>query len=340
MKIPKAKKLNSGNWRIQVMINGKRYSITESDPKLCKQKAKELYAGLEVETSVAPMTVGDAVDAYIESQVGTLSPSTLGVYRRYRKNYLQSLMLLHLKDLNSARIQRAISLDRNAGKSPKTVSNAYGLLRATLKVYRPKFKPEIKLPKSEKYEISIPTEAEIKLILDEARGTKYEFPILMATWLGLRMSEIRGLRFDDFDGNKLHVQRAIVRTNSGDAEKSPKTYSGKRWITCPQELVDLAMKQPNRDGYICRYSESTIYNGFSRICEKAGVPHYRFHDLRHFAASEAHSLGVPDKYQMKRMGHKTDNMLKNVYQHTMRDKEDNFANLIDAKMLMLYKSTN
>lgn len=86
---------------------------------------------------------------------------------------------------------------------------------------------------------------------------------------------------------------------------------------------------------MCRYSESTIYNGFVRVCERAGVQHYRFHDLRHFAASEAHSLGIPDKYQMKRMGHKTDNMLKNVYQHTIRDKEDTFATLIDAHMTEL-----
>jgi integrase len=30
---------------------------------------------------------------------------------------------------------------------------------------------------------------------------------------------------------------------------------------------------------------------------------------------------VPDKYAMKRMGHATDNMLKNVYQHII-DKKD------------------
>ena len=40
---------------------------------------------------------------------------------------------------------------------------------------------------------------------------------------------------------------------------------------------------------------------------------------------------------MKRMGHKTDNMLKNVYQHTMKNKEDEFSDLIDEKMEELYK---
>lgn len=37
MKLPKAKKLPSGNWRIQIAVNGKRYSITDPDPKVVKQ---------------------------------------------------------------------------------------------------------------------------------------------------------------------------------------------------------------------------------------------------------------------------------------------------------------
>ena len=86
-------------------------------------------------------------------------------------------------------------------------------------------------------------------------------------------------------------------------------------------------------------SASAIYENFIRICEKAGVKPCRFHDLRHFAASEAHSLGVPDKYAMRRMGHATDNMLKTVYQHTMRDKEDQFADVIDEHMEELFKQS-
>lgn len=337
MTIPKPKKLPSGNWRIQIMVNGKRYSITNKDPKVCKQKAKELYAGLDIEINITPLTVGDAIDRYIETQTGTLSPSTIGVYKRYKKSYLQTLMPCHLKDLSSDLVQAAISYDSKHKKSPKTIRNAYGLLTATLKMFRPKFKPEIKLPQKTKYELEIPTEAEMKKIWTGSKGSKYELPILLASWLGLRMSEIRGLRFEDLNGNQLHICRAIVRTGSGDAVKGTKSFSGDRYITCPQKLVDAITARPNTNGYICPYSESAIYNYFSRLCEREGIRHYRFHDLRHFAASEAHSLGVPDKYQMKRMGHKTDDMLRKVYQHTIRDKEDHFAELIDTQMASLFQ---
>ena len=39
------------------------------------------------------------------------------------------------------------------------------------------------------------------------------------------------------------------------------------------------------------------------------------------------------------MGHKTDNMLKNVYQHTMKEKEDYFANTIDNRMRSIYQAS-
>ena len=86
-------------------------------------------------------------------------------------------------------------------------------------------------------------------------------------------------------------------------------------------------------------SKSSAYHRHKRFLRNAELPNIRFHDLRHFAASEAHSLGVPDKYQMKRMGHKTDNMLKNVYQHTMKDKETFFSNTIDDHMRSIYESS-
>ena len=44
--------------------------------------------------------------------------------------------------------------------------------------------------------------------------------------------------------------------------------------------------------------------------QKAGIQHYRFHDLRHINASVMLALGIPNKYAEERMGHATDNMLK------------------------------
>ena len=65
---------------------------------------------------------------------------------------------------------------------------------------------------------------------------------------------------------------------------------------------------------------TSVTNFVHAALKTAGLPHFRFHDLRHYQASILHAMGVPDKYIMERGGWKTDSTLKNIYQHTMSDK--------------------
>lgn len=294
-----------------------------------------------------PLTVGKAIDNYISEKKGTLSPSTIKGYQAIRKNYLQSLMNINISDLTQTDIQIAVGNDAIDGKSPKTIRNAHGLLAAVLDQYRPNFHLNTRLPQKQKYEARIFTEDEMKKVWKAAKGTTYELPILMASWLGLRMSEVRGLKYKDFYGRDdeglsygwLHIHTAIVAGPAGDVEKGPKTTAGDRRIKLPGVISNLIYYNKvgkSDEDHICPWADITIYKNFLKICEKAGVEPCRFHDLRHFAASEAMALGVPDKYSMQRMGHTTDNMLKTVYQHTMKDKEDEFSDLIDDKMRKIF----
>ena len=335
MNVPKPVKLASGSWRIQLQINGKRRSITAKTKKEVIQKAKDLYAGYQLEER-SPLTVGKAIDKYILSKDCVLSPSTILSYKRYRTSYLQQIMNINLTDLTREDVQVAVNDDYREGKSPKTLRNAHGLLSAVLKTYRPGFLLYTTLPQKTKYEVRIFTEEEMKKVWKQAKGTDYELPILLASWLGMRMSEILGLRFSDIVDDKIHIQRAIVRGEHGEVEKPPKSISGDRWIKCPEEIKNIIDNRLHEDDRIIHMTSIMIYKGFLHICNECGVTPCRFHDLRHFAASEAHSLGVPDKYLMRRMGHKTDNMLKTTYEHVMRDKEDSFSDIIDAQMSSLF----
>lgn len=341
MKTPKAEKLPSGKWRIRVQINGKRYSVTEVTKEQARERIKLIFAGIKIEEK-SPLTVGKAIDKYIALSERNLSPTTIRSYKAMRKSRFQSLMDLNLTSLTENDINRAIKDDYYDGVSVKTLKNAYSLLCSTLKEFRPGFEQKPRFPKGKKRPIVIPDENEMKKIWAEAKGTDYELPILLGSWLGLRQSEIKGLKFSDIQDGRLHVQRAYVRGEKGFVEKGPKTESGDRWIKLPETIETLikAIEHKSEDEYIVKLSSSTIYDSFKRICQKAGVKVCRFHDLRHFAASEAHLLGVPDKYAMKRMGHSTDNMLRNVYQHTIENKEDQFSDQIDDHMQELYDSTD
>ena len=284
------------------------------------------------------MTVGEAIDRYISEKSKVLSPYTIKGYNTIRKNYLQSIMPICLTDLEQRDIQAAISKDQAAGKSAKTIKNAHGLLTATLREYRPKFHAETKLPKATKTERDIFTEEEMAKVWKAARADRYELPVLLASWFGLRMSEVRGLKYGDISGSRMHIQRARIRVKGKDVDKKPKTAAGDRILKVPNLILEKLPVGP-AENYICPYSISAINKGFIRICEKAGVKPCRFHDLRHFAASVSLALGVPDKYSMKRMGHATENMLKTTYQHTMKSKEEEYADLVDTHMKALYNGS-
>ena len=119
----------------------------------------------------------------------------------------------------------------------------------------------------------------------------------------------------------LHIKQAIVDGEDGPELKGTKTYSGDRKIRMPEYIKSLIDAQPHTDDHVIHLSGQAMYKRFSRLCESAGLPHYRFHDLRHANASVMLALNVPDKYAMERMGHATNNMLKTTYQHTIKEKE-------------------
>lgn len=322
MKLPKPKKLPSGQWFIQVMVDGRRRGRTFSS----KEEALYWASGLKTKSiidakSPRHMTVGEAVDRYIESKSAVLSPSTILAYKKVRKGLMIDIEKTQLHDLTQDEIQRWVNRMVKDGKSSKTVANAHGLLSAALNKYYPDLRIRTTLPRKVKPDIKIPTEEEAKAIMRAAAGTKYELPIALAIWLGLRQSEILGLRWNDVDGDTLHIRRAIVMGEDGPTEKDTKTFSGSRDLHIPSHIQSLLDAEERKGDHIVTLSGKAIYSGFSRICEKAGVPHFRFHDLRHANASLMLAIGIPDKYSMKRMGHATNNMLKTTYQHTIKEKE-------------------
>lgn len=323
---PSAVQLPSGKWRCQVMVSGQRVSVVEDDPKVAQAKAMEIKAGLkQKQKSVESITVGQAIDRYIESKDSVLSPSTIAGYKRIRANALQELMDVKLCFLTQESVQRAVNKMAKE-HSPKSVRNAHGLLSAAMGVYRPDMVLRTTLPQKVRYEVAIPSGDDVEAIMRACKGDRSELPILMAMWLGMRMSEILGARWTDLNGNVLHIQNALI----DEGEKTTKTYSGNRYIIVPDYILSLMKQAPHKSDKIVQTNRRALYYWFQDVCKKAGVQHYRFHDLRHINASVMLALGIPDKYAQERMGHATNSMLKTVYQHTMKQEQIDVAQKINA----------
>lgn len=322
---PKVEVLPSGKFRCEKTVNGKRYRVIDEDPAVAHAKLNAIVSGLLAESAPADAkTFEQAYQNFIQRNSNIFSPATLAGYERIRKNHLQDISNMRMSELTQQVIQSKVNrLSKTL--SPKTVRNVYGLITSVYYQEYPDQKLRINLPQKDAAEISIPSEVEIRKILDGCAGTKYELPILLAMQMGLRVSEIRGLTWDCVGGNRLHVCKAIVDGEDGPAVKKTKSAAGDRWLIMPARIQELIEQQPRTDDYIVPLTRRAIYSGFSAICERSGIQHYRFHDLRHVFASVSISLNMPMEYIRRDMGHQTDNMLKHVYGHMMETNRAQYA---------------
>lgn len=64
-----------------------------------------------------------------------------------------------------------------------------------------------------------------------------------------------------------------------------------------------------------------VSDRFIDIQNASGLPHFRFHDLRHYCTSIQHAMGISDAYIMQRGGWGSDSVFKQVYRHALSDQE-------------------
>ncbi len=321
-----AKKLPSGNWRVRSYdrTTGRTKSFTASTKKEAELQAARWLNDL-IPKPLNEKSVGECIDEYINIKENVLSPTTVDKYRNIKKNQLTPAFLsLQLKKLNSAVIQDEIN-DLAGRYSAKTVHNASGLISAVLGVYYPDFRYKITLPQVQKKKKDYPSAIQI---VELFRGTSIELPVLLGLWLGLRLSEIRGLRKSDIHGGVLSINRVKVDIGTETVIKeSAKTVNSKRDLKVPSHILSLIEALPTDN--ITEFNHRQIYQRFKRIVIKNGYPDMTFHDLRHLNASVMLMLGVPDKYAMERGGWSTSATLKRVYQETFSDERKKIDDKVD-----------
>ena len=341
MKVPKARKLPSGSWFCRVRVDGRDVPITRNTKKEAEQAAiLAKYAAKQEADNPHKITLETAYKRYIEMKDGVLSPSTITGYKRLSKNTFQPLMKLRLDQLTTEKIQKEISALSKAGKSQKYIANASGLLSSVLKAFYGDFRYNVTLPAKEKKTQRALSNEEIKGIMAAVKGTDVELPVLMGLWLGMRMSEIRGATYKDIDGDRLHICRAIVDTDSGAIEKSPKTFSGDRWVNLPSYIKSLIPPLKCKTDHIVNMTGAMIYKRFVAACDNAGIPHCKFHDLRHANAAVMIQLGIDSKYAQERNGWKSDYMYKQVYGYVMDDTQDKNSKAINEYFVNVLATEN
>ena len=90
------------------------------------------------------------------------------------------------------------------------------------------------------------------------------------------------------------------------------------------ELLGLHWQDSNFDNGTLqvRRSVSRVRKQFQKLLVDAGLPHMRFHDLRHSAATIFMSWGVPAKVVQEILGHANISMTLGIYSHVLPGMQD------------------
>ena len=237
--------------------------------------------------------------------------------------------------------RRGVNGAAGSSLSPKSVRNIAGTLRRALSdaVRRGHltFNPadDIDLPRWDRRDLQVWESAEFAHFLQVAAD--HDDPmyslwrLVVAT--GMRRGELLGLRWCDVDLVDATVSITQTRTTDGHTMRisTPKTRAGRRTIaidagtvvalahhkniqTAAADLLDMPLGElvaSELDGRpIGRYA---LLDRFHAAGDRAGLPRCRLHDLRHAAAADALSRGVPVHIVAGRLGHANPATTLNIY---------------------------
>ena len=326
MKIPKVEKLPSGHWFCRLRIDGVSIPITAETETECKQlaylKKSELIAGKSrIQHTPKETTLRTALAKYIEKRKATISPSTYDRYLQMKDGRFKDYLDMPLGKIP---FQKMID-DELTVASEKTVRNAWGLVRPALK--NAGFPvPDVKLAAVPVKEIAFLQPEEIKPFCKAVKGRSYEIAALLGLH-GLRMSEVKGLTWDNIDlkHSIIKVRGAYVKGHDGFVDKETnKNASSTRTVPIMIPQLTKALEAvENKTGKVVTIYHTSLNRDIQRACERAGVTVITYHGLRHsFASLCFHLRTIPMEQIMRWGGWSNDATLKKIYIHLAASAED------------------
>lgn len=304
----KPRQLPSGSWNVRIMVDGQSYSFTHADKKTVMRMASDFAD--DYRRKMDNPTLLERIREYVAENAERLSPSTVRSYNGMIRMIEERSPRIANKRLSAITEQDISDIVRPL-RTLKTKRNYVNFIHACTG------KSAGKLTGVSSKRVRVPTELEVKGLLQIFRNTELEVPILLAAYGGLRRGEICALRMSDIDGDFVHVRRAVVRDPSGEwVTKEPKTASSIRDVLLPHFVIERIKER----GYITHLLPSQVSNRFWKRQRNLGIPPYCFHSLRHFHASYLHYLNIPDAYIQRRGGWANASTLQNIYRHALADK--------------------
>jgi integrase len=132
--------------------------------------------------------------------------------------------------------------------------------------------------------------------------------IVCALDTGMRRGEILSQRWEDVDFARELLFVTHSKTPEGEAREIPLT----------RRLFDLLWEQRENDGLIFTFKDKPLFRiktAWKGALRRAGIRHYRFHDLRHTFNTRLMEAGVMQEVRKALMGHSSGEDVHSMYTH-------------------------
>lgn len=296
-------------------------------------------------------TFEEIANQWLEWKRERVKESSLAVYDQcLRKQILPDFGHVLLADLTESTcnelLKRKIEQGNSRNQSPlswKTVSDMRSVLHMVLLYASSHGFPQLSgihlmLKTPMKSDMQILTWDEQCQLMEYLINhlTPVNLGILIAMFSGLRIGELCGLRWSDFDFHYgiIRVSRTVIRIRditgeTGNKTKliitNPKTAHSVRTIPIPSDIITII--EPlcgDQDSYLLTGTHQfmeprRLHDKYKAILKTVGLPDYRFHALRHGFASRCIEQNFDIKTLSEIMGHSSVKITMDRYVHPSLD---------------------
>lgn len=304
------------NWYVDIYINGKRIKKvvgpSKKEAQIYEGKIKaEAYEGKYFDTKKGKKReIEELLNEYLQlchQGIRKVKPSTIKRYELCKKNLIKYLKDTRVSDVSTNSLKEYIDFRKKDGITNSTINRELSFLKAC---YSQAVKWEwVQSNPVKKIDLLKEPKGRVRYLTPDERNALltalpwYIRPIvLFALYTGMRKEEILSLKWSQIS----FKDRLVILTETKNSE----TRSVPLCDTALAVLKDVGQVRRLDIDYVF-FSPLTddrwkdIHHKFKRVCREIGLHDFRFHDLRHTAASYLVMSGVDLNMVREILGHTT-----------------------------------
>jgi len=337
--------------------------VAGNNKRQANAKLKEIIADFETNkiTYTADILFLDWIKKWMEQKKNEVRLVTFESYESYLDTHIIPFYKPHklmLKAVNPQHIQDYYNQKKKSGLSANTIKKHNAVIRGALQDAMKKnlipYNPADRatLPAIAEYKGKAYTVEQANELLKVIDNEPMKPAIILGLFYGLRRSEALGLRWRDidFDNGTISIRNTVVKGRTVVEAEQTKSRASKRTLFIIPETKDYFQEVKKRqdenrlligaaycdNDKVCTWDDGKpfktdyISQKFAKILKKNGLPHIRFHELRHTAGSLLLERGLSAKQIQEYLGHEKVSTTLDIYGHLSVEGKKEAANVMGS----------